>query len=94
MRKEDIINRAKLRTEENGNTEDGAQLAKLLQEEAKRKADVLKKDHQLQHQILKLQAMTHLTPLGQDRAFRYSLINCFNAHWLWLLFDWFMVFDG
>jgi len=70
MRKEDVINRAKLRTEENGNTEDGAELNKLLQEGAKRKADVLKKEQQLRHQVLKLQAMTHLTPLGQDRAFR------------------------
>ena len=73
MRKEDVINRAKLRTEENGNTEDGAELNKLLQEGAKRKADVLKKEQQLRHQVLKLQAMTHLTPLGQDRAFRFVL---------------------
>lgn len=79
MRKEDVINRAKLRTEENGNTEDGAELAKLLQEGAKRKADVLKKEQQLRQQILKLQAMTHLTPLGQDRAFRLLFVSHLNS---------------
>lgn len=71
MRKEDVLNRAKLRSEENGNVEDGPELEKLLQESAKRKADVLKKEMQLRQQILKLQSMTHLTPLGQDRAFRF-----------------------
>lgn len=70
MRKEDALNRAKLRTEENGNVEDGPELEKLLQESAKRKADVLKKEQALKVQILKMQSMTHLTPLGQDRAFR------------------------
>lgn len=70
MRKEDMVNRAKLRSEENGNTDDGPELEKLLQETAKRKGEVLKKEQQLRQQILKMQAMTHLTPLGQDRAFR------------------------
>jgi len=70
MRKEDALNRAKLRSEENGNVEDGPELEKLLQESAKRKADVLKKEQALKVQILKMQSMTHLTPLGQDRAFR------------------------
>ncbi|XP_046463980.1 bromodomain adjacent to zinc finger domain protein 1A-like isoform X2 [Daphnia pulex] len=70
MRKEDIINRAKLRSEENGNTEDGTELERLLQETAKRKGEVLKKEQQLRQQILRMTAMTHLAPLGQDRAFR------------------------
>ena len=79
MRKEDIINRAKLRSEENGNTEDGPELEKLLQETAKRKGEVLKKEQQLRQQILKMQAMTHLTPLGQDRAFRYFAFVCWDT---------------
>lgn len=70
MRKEDVINRAKLRSEENGNTDDGSELEKLLQETAKRKGEVIKKEQHLRQQILKMQAMTHLMPLGQDRAFR------------------------
>lgn len=70
MRKEDIINKAKLRSEENGNNEEGSELEKLLQETAKRKGEVLKKEQQLRQQISKMQSMTHLMPLGQDRAFR------------------------
>jgi bromodomain adjacent to zinc finger domain protein 1A len=76
MRKEDIINRAKLRSEENGNTEDGTELERLLQETAKRKGEVLKKEQQLRQQILRMTAMTHLAPLGQDRAFRYLVHWC------------------
>lgn len=75
MRKEDVMNKAKLRTEENGNTEDSAELEKMLQESAKRKGEVLKKEQQLQQQIMKMQSFTHLNPLGQDRAFRYVKIE-------------------
>ena len=80
MRKEDVVNRAKLRSEENGNTDDGPELEKLLQETAKRKGEVLKKELQLRQQIFKMQAMTHLAPLGQDRAFRcvHFYGSCYN----------------
>ena len=57
MRKEDVMNRAKLRSEENGNTEDGAELEKMLQESAKRKGEVLKKEQQLQQQITNIQRL-------------------------------------
>lgn len=70
MRKEEALNIAKIRTEENGNTEVGPDLEKLLQEHAKRKGEALKKEQQLRQQILRMQSITHLTPLGQDRAFR------------------------
>ena len=70
MRKEDALNRAKLRSEENGNIEDNAELEKLQQETAKRKSESLKKEQQLKQQLFKMQSMTHLTPLGLDRAFR------------------------
>lgn len=72
MRKEDVVTKAKLKSEENGNTEDGAELEKMLQESAKRKGEVLKKEQQLQQQIMRMQSFTHLTPLGLDRAYRYA----------------------
>lgn len=69
MRKEDAANRAKLKSEENG-TVDEVEIEKLDKEGAKRKAECLKKEMQLQQQIVKLQAVAHFMPIGQDRAFR------------------------
>ena len=84
MRKEDAAKRAKQRaSEENGNMEGGAcesevrgplpsaEMDELDKEGTKRKAEYLKKEQQLRLQSIRLQAVTHFLPLGQDRSFRY-----------------------
>ena len=69
-RKEEALTIAKLRSEENENVEGGPEMEKLLQEHSKRKGEALKKEQQLRQQVLRMQSITHLTPIGQDRAFR------------------------